>query len=302
MAALADLALWALALVCLGIAAVIVVLLYALFSWLISLLNEIPKVNIGTDWLHSTEQAVLGALGGAFGKVNHLMGASLHLLARYADDLWREIAGHANLLLDIASHIPILGGAIEALRALLHHSVAVGTGTAARVRTLEREYHGIEAQIKSLERDFSRGIGHDVLPRLKHLDREVAHIEGTTIPAIQEADKQASDAISNLYEWAKGKASLLGIGTFAAAVTGALALVGNGWLACKENPFSKSKNPCGLWANLARFMPLLGLLAVSFDFPEFVSAAEDVAGLIGDAVQSIEGQFPVVLDPLPPPQ
>src|SRR5262249_24743452 len=155
---------------------------------------------------------------------------------------------------------------------------------------------------KAIERDISRGIGDDVLPRLKTLDREISKLLHKTIPSIRAAERDADAAISDLYEWAKGKASLIGVGTFSLAVATALTALGLGWLRCSNNPFSKSKNACGLWDVLSKVLGLAGLLAVGFTFQEFVDAASEVAGGIGTFVGDLEAPFVTPLPPLPPPE
>lgn len=249
----------------------------------------------------SISRSVAHACGTIVQPVDIAVGKSLAGLAGLINRFSAVLRIHGRLIADIASFVPPFAIDLAALRALVHATVHANTGTAAQVKTLERELHGIEHQVKQLERDVSKGIGEDVLPKLRTLDREIAHIDNAELPAIRSNVGTADTAIGNLFDWIRGKADIIGAGTFVGAVTAALALVGNGWLGCKENPFSKSKTPCSLWGDLARFMPLLGLLVIAFDFEEFTDAAELLAQGIGDSVASIEGTFVASLPPLPPP-
>lgn len=296
--ALAPLIPVVIALGCLIIAGLLTVLTLAL----INVLKDAPVIG---GWIANKavaiEQGISGAIGRALSGVDGLIGGAIHHLAHYADNLWGEVREQARVLEALASSFAAtanVGSVVRDLTRGLHRAVHYLGG---QVGTLARDFKGIEHRVKTLERDISKGIGHDVLPRLRSLDKEVAKIENSTIPAIRQAEAEAASSISNLYDWIKGKADIAGVGYFAAAVTAVLALVGNGWLACKENPFSKSNTPCNLWADFARFLPFLGLLALAFDFPEFVKAAELVAEEIGPSVSRIEGTFVTSLDPLPPP-
>lgn len=275
----------------------------AIFDPLIAVVGKIPFLGdaIGSA-LSAMAQAIDNALGTAYNKIDALIGKSWHLLAEQMNWLWEEIQRHANLLEIASPLIAELVNAYHAIRSLAHTAAHEISHVGGLLRTLEQEFHGIEHRVKTLEREIAHGIGHDLRIGLKKTEKEVAHLENDVIPAIRTAEADAANAISNLYDWVRGKADIIGAGTLAAAVTAALAVIGNGWLACKENPFSKSKNPCGLWADLAQFLPLIGLLAIAFDFPEFVNAAETVAEAIGGAVGGIEGTFALSLPPLPPPE
>jgi hypothetical protein len=277
-------------------------LLAAMFDPFISVLAHIPLFGgFSADFLKKMEQDIDNKLGSIEHGIDALMGASFHRFVELNEWLWREFKKHTLIGQLLSAEYSALTHAYEYLRGLAHRAVAVAESIPHSVRQLEREYHGIEHRVKTIEREIAHGIGDDVLPRLKTLDREIDRLEHKTIPAIRAAERDAEAAISDLYEWAKGKASLLGVGTFSLAVAAALAALGLGWLRCSNNPFSKSKAPCSLWDDLAKLLGLAGLLAIAFDFQEFVDAAETVASGIGGAVTSIEGTFPLALPPLPPP-
>jgi len=299
--ALADFGVWAIALVCLGIAFLAVVLIYAIGTLVIDILNKIPTVNIGTGWLDSLVQSVTHALGVAFHKMDAFMGWQLHNLADLIEWLWKEFRNHAVLIAEIASGVYFIALAYRELKALVHRLTTTHDGTAARVKTLEREYKGIEAQVKQLEREY-RGIDETGLrKKLNAIGNEVDTIRTQTIPAIQsEAGAAQGDVIS--------LGGLFGVSfpipsktTLATVGAGILTALGLNWLRCNSNPFNGNKNACSLWSDLAKFLPSLAFLAIAFDFHAFVDAAETVAEGIGTAVGDIEGTFALELPPLPPP-
>ena len=250
---------------------------------------------------HAIAQSVADACGLVFGPVDKLIGNSLHGLAELVSRLANVIRTHAQVLADTAALVLGLSLAFNAVKSLAHDLEKRWHGIEAGVKSLTREFRGIEHRVKALERELTKGIGHDLRISVAGLEHEVFKVERPAIRSLRHAEADAQSAIENLYDWLRGKADIVGLGTLAGVIAAAIAAVGNGWLGCKENPFSSSDNPCGLWANLARFLPFLGLLAIGFDFPEFVQAAETVAQGIGDAVGKIEGTFALELEPLPPP-
>lgn len=276
---------------------------------IVSILNSVaqlvaPIPGIGgtlAKAINACAAPITGVLGSAERGIDAHIGGSLHALAQFMNMLWQQIVSTALAPLQLAELVAKLVYAHSGLRSLVHSIEATVHGIGHGAKSLERKFHGIDARLRTLEREY---LGIDVThvgKRLGKVEQDIANIAGQTIPAIQKADQQASSAIADLYNWVKGVGSIAGVGTIAAVVAAAVAAIGNGWLACKENPFSSSKNPCSLWGDLARFMPLLGLLALAFDFPAFVTVAEDVASGIGSAVSSIEGSFSIALPPLPPP-
>lgn len=278
-------------------------LLTALFGGIASLVGHIPFVGGAvSDAVHSTNQAVANALGSVESGLDSLIGASFHRLAELNLWLWREFKRHAGLLNIVADEIRLLSFAYAHLHGLAHRALAFAESIPHRLHQVERKYYGIEHRVRTVERTIEHGIGHDVLPRIKSLDHELSHLEEKVIPSIRAAERDAAAAISDLYAWARGKASLLGVGTFTLAVATALTALGLGWLRCSSNPFTKSKNPCGLWSVLEKVLGLAGLLAVGFNFQEFVDAASEVAGGIGTFVGDLEAPFVAPLPPLPPPQ
>lgn len=293
MVALAELAPWAIAIICLGLAYIITVFVIALLGWLIDLLNLIPTVNIGTGFLHTVEQAVTNGFGTAFGWVDHQLGASIHYLARFMDWLWREIAGNAAALAMIASLSLPFAVAIAALRALLNHTVRHTTTQAARVEALQDRLHGIDRQLRTLEREY-HGIDQvHVGKRLGQIEAEIGAIESQTIPAIQQAQNDAQSAIDNLYEWAKGKASLLGIGTFTTAIAAALGLSSLAGFLCNEFRNILGRGCSGLWGGLDN---LLGWLVDLFFITELCEVIPLLETAYGDVAAPAVGALTAAIN------
>ena len=266
-------------------------------------LNGLPVVGGAIAKLdHAISQSLSNACGQIVHPVDIAVGGSLAGIASLVNKCSGFIRRHARLLEDASGLIAALAFAYHGIRSLAHELHGRFAGIESGVKTLEREFHGIEHRVKTLERDLTKGIGHDLRTSVHDLTREVGHIEHSALPAIRAADAQADTAISNLYAWARGKADLIGIGTFAGAVALALTALGLDWLKCKENPFRNNAKACGLWSVLGRVLGLAAFLTIAFDFQEFVDASEQVAQFVGKAVGELEGSFPVALPPLPPPK
>lgn len=274
----------------------------AILGPIIRLLQSIPAIG-GTlaSPLQAVETAIVNACYSIEHGVDSLIGSSWHATARLADWLWREIRSHAGVIAQSASVIGLLIAAYRGLKALVHHFTRVTHAVGAGVKTLEREYRGIEHRVKALERDITKGIGHDLRIRVKALERELGSVESQVIPDIRSIANTAENDVTALGKWVRDNALIAGTTAVVGAVAWALSRLGLDWLRCNSNPFKGNKNACGLWKVLGDVLALAGFLTLAFDFPEFVSAAETVASGIGSAVASIEGTFAPSLPPLPPP-
>lgn len=265
-------------------------LIAALFGWLISLLESIPAIggSLAAPF-HAIEQAVANALGSAEHAIDHVIGASYHLLARWTDWLWKEVRGHAVLIAEVVTGIYPLVVAYHALRSLAHLLERGWRGIDAGVKTLHREVDVLARRVRSLEHEVANGIGNDLRVGLNTVEREVHSIETGTIPAIQQAERDAQAAIDNLYEWAKGKAALLGVGTFTTAVTAVLAAVGLDWIACRGRNSVNGKSGCGLWNDLENVLGIAIVTGLALDLPALIGEAQKVTPGIIDEIEKLAG-------------
>lgn len=281
---LAPLSPFVAALVALGLAALLTLLTLATVRFL----SQAPGIG---PWIANkvtdAEHAVAHALSEAFAGIDSFIGGCIHTGARFLDHLWNVATGTAHALLQTAEALARLTGAVGAAHSLARHAAQVVHGIDRLQRTLEREFHGIEHRVRAVEHDLTRGIGHDLRLGLRTLRKELHDVRTKTIPGIQSDVRTAEGEITNLYDWARGKASLLGIGTFAAAVAAVLAKIGNGWLGCKENPFARSTNPCGLWSDLADLLGLATIAIAAADFQELVKEAQSLERDVTVAIKTL---------------
>jgi hypothetical protein len=293
-------------------------LLAAMFDPFISVLSHIPLFGgFSADFLRTIEQDIDNHLGDIEHGIDALMGASWHRFAELNEWLWRELKQHTAIGQLLAWEVKQLAHAYSFVRNSVHDLAGLHTWVNSRLKGLEREYNGIEHRVKSIERELSHGIGDDVLPRLKTLDREIGRLEHKVIPGLRAAEREADAAISDLYEWAKGKASLLGVGTFALAVATALEALGLGGLRCPQFSNLLRKYGCGLGTLLDGIIGLLGALFVVESVCTFLPYIEDAFGAVVGPIVNLLTEVPLgacetppkgwaVLDvaagPVPPPQ
>jgi hypothetical protein len=269
-------------------------LLAATLGKLIALISHVPFIGgIGADFLHTIEQDIDNKLGGIEHGIDALMGASFHRFAELNDWLWREFKRYTIVGQLAAWEIKALSYAYHHIHNLAHDAHAIAEGIRHPIRELERRYHGIDVRVRTIEREIDHGIGDDVLPRLKTLDREVGRLEHKVIPSIRAAEREADAAISDLYEWAKGKASLLGVGTFALAVAAALEALGLGGLRCPQFGSLLRKYGCGLGTLLDGIIGLLGALFVVESVCTFLPIIEDAFGAVVGPIVNLLTEVPL---------
>lgn len=223
----------------------------AFFGAANSAVGWIPYLGkVATRSLTSIEQKIVSFMSQAAASTDAKMGAALHELARVVDWLGAEIRRHANLLVVIAGLLagqPGIALIEQGLANLLRHSkVAQATAN-----------HALKTAI-ALPRTVARGIGEDVLPRIKSLEREAGHIIGIDIPGIRAGEARLYRGIDDLRKWVTRHALEAGTLATTAAVAWALARLGSSWIRC-SNWNRIGKTVCGLPGNWIE--DLLGLVA-----------------------------------------
>lgn len=300
-----DLSVYAIAIVCLALAWLLSKIIIALLSWVAKALNTISLGLIGDGWIGDVSQAVANALGDAFGWVNAQLGASLHAAARFFEWLWHEIVAANHLIVQLAEGQVTFSHAVAALRGILHEVKAGSHVAQSRVKTLEHEYHGIDQRVGRVEHELYQGIGHDLRIGLKQTEEKVAHLQDGVIPSIEQAEQDAASAISNLYDWVKGKASIIGVGTISVAVAAALDTLGLGNLRCPGFLNNLNRRGCGLWNGLEDLLGLFVDLFVIADLCEVIplleTAYEDVAAPAVHLLTEAIDAMPCAAGHQPPP-
>src|SRR6185437_14281674 len=164
-----------------------------------ALFRTIPVVG---TYIAGAADAVAQAVTNAVGTLEHgidsLIGASWHLLARFTDKLWGEIESHSLVIKELASLVSRLAHLYHYVRSVASHAVSTVEHVPANLRTLSRDYTRLAHRVKALERELGHGIGEDVLPRIKSLDRELTHLEHKVIPKIRAEAQAAENEVGQL--------------------------------------------------------------------------------------------------------
>lgn len=274
--ALAPLAPFLAALVALGLAA----LLTALVLAMIRFLGTAPLIG---SWIagkaHQAERAISGGLGGALSGIDSFIAGTIHNMARRVEAVAWAIQDAAQAALHAAETLNPVAIAAHVARQVAHAIAQTLHGIEHGIRTIEREFKGIEHGLKRLERDLARGIGHDLRITVKALERDLNHVRRKVIPSIRGDVRTAEGEIGHLYDWAKGKASLLGVGTFAMAVAAALSTLGLGAIRCSNLGNMFKSRGCGLWNGLE---DLLGLFVDVLVFTNVCAILDFVSPFVSE--------------------
>lgn len=262
----------------------------ALLGPLISVLHSIPVIGGAlASPIEATYQAVDNACGVIVQKCEALVGASFHVLAKLMDWLWRITVEQASALLHIAKIVGDHVAGITGLSALVHRLEKVWHGIEHGVKTLTKEYHGIDRRLHKLEHELAAGIGNDVRLEVASLDRELHKLRTKVIPKIESEAQTAEADVTALGQYVKDHYLSSATADVEAAVAVGLAALGLGGLRCDSNPWKNNRNACGLWGDLADLLGLALALGFALDFETFVHDAQAAIEATVGAVEAFVG-------------
>lgn len=237
----------------------------------------------------SAAQAITNAAGSLENGIDHLIGASWHALAGLTDSLWNEIKAHSGILAQYGGTLGRLLNFVLHLKALAGHAAHSATHGLSRIAGIERELGRLEKREKALAHEVAKGIGDDVLPRIKSLDKALHNITHKVIPGLRSDVAAAEGDVTALGEYVRAHYLANTEDAIAAATAVGLAALGLGGLRCDSNPFKNNRNACGLWGDLST---LLGLAAIPLEIASIYALIETaqeitptVTGLASDLLQ-----------------
>lgn len=266
------------ALLALGVCLLVVAFSKAFFGVAGTLLGKLPVVG---GWLdataHHIEQRITNVFGGFAVKLEGVVGASWHGMARIVDKIGHEIAAHAGLLATLATGLPGFGTVITVYR-----EIQKARALATRVlHLLQGIGHDIAPRVKVIE----RGIGEDVLPRVKGLEREVGRVITHDIPGLRAGERAAEREISNLWRWTRHHPLAAGTAAFSAAVALALAKLGLSWIRCPTANQVFKKRGCNMWTDLDGLLAAAVGVAASLSLVELAKAEQEIVGDLSTVVR-----------------
>lgn len=238
----------------------------------------------------SMAKAVTSACGALMGGIEGLVGAGLHLLARYLDKWLEQFVTHASLILHLAQVVGHVLGRVTGISGLVHQFTKVLHTVLHRFVAIGRELFHVERLVKRLEHDLAKGIGEDVLPRIKSLDRELHKVEHKVIPALEADVATATNDVTALRKWIADNVPIPGTQAFVGAIAVALGLLGLGGLRCDNLLGSLRNRGCGLWQGLEDILGLLFDAVIVADLcamlPELERLFAEFEGPVVDLIAS----------------
>lgn len=258
-----------------------------------SILNGVPWIGGKlSDAVKSMSQAITNACGTLMAGAESLVGAGLHLIARYLDRWLSEFVAHAGVIAHLARIVGDAIYSVSGLRALVHGLERAFHGIEQGVRDLTREFHGIEAQVRKIERELAQGIGNDLRTRFDALYKEWESFKTGELRALEGDVAAIPGDIANAEDWVSKNFVTLSKAGLVAAVTAALGFMGLGGLSCNNFKNLLSKYACGLGSLLDG---LLGLMIAGIA----LEAVCDFLPLIEEAFGAVVGPITHMLTEVP---
>jgi hypothetical protein len=242
----------------------------ALFGAAGGIIGKVPIVGARVaGQLGAVEQRINNYMSQAVATCDRQIGAGFHALARLVDWLGRELNSHANMISLLASlligrtPVEVARKLIAELRRLLHGTHATASHAVTRIVRIEKVVRA--------------GIGNDVLPQIRSLDRELGQVVTGDLPAIRATEAKLGRELGSLSRWAHQHITALTGAALVAPVAVALARLGGTWIRC-ENWKGIGRSVCALPASLLAelFSDAIEAFIVA-DLCDFVTLAGAVA-------------------------
>jgi len=225
------------------------------------------------------QQAVTNAIGVAVNYTTNRVGAAWHELARVVEWVGREIRNNASMAFVLASLIAgtLPAAALYELIKRLKGELKVVKGTVAHAAAAAG---AVPAQV-------AHGIGEDVLPRTKALDRKIGVVIPGAIRAAEQAIGRTARQVRSLWKRI-GRLERLVLGAAAAGVVGyALTHLGSTWIRCR-NWNRLGREVCRTpFDDIDALLGLLAATAVTLEFRELVKLAQELEHGVAEGLQEL---------------
>jgi hypothetical protein len=260
------------------------------------IMDKLSSILAGVPWVggklsdavKSMAKAISGAAGRLEGGIDHLVGAAWHQLARYIDKLWTEFVTHAHVIQQLAGMVGTLAHGVAGIRSLVHGATRALHVVLHRFVEIGRELHGIEHGLKRLERDLTKGIGHDLRIGLRDLRKEVRGIDHTVTTTIPQAIEGVGADVIALGHFIGVKAGTKYREWVQGIVLAGLAALGLQGLVSRCNPLKDNPNPCAWWNDLSA---LLGLATATLAALEFEALIKEMQAIEHDVTVAAKDVF-----------
>ena len=199
--------------------------------------------------------------------------AGLHAVAQLVDDAAGVIKQQSAIIATLAQAIAGTATASD-LR-------GIEAGLTKRVGNAEAQARGIGADVLPRIKAAEGAISADVLPKIASLDAELNRTLHKDLPRINARVNSAEGSIGHLWSWVRAHTVDVAAIAFAGAVAVALGRLGGGWIRCR-NWNRLGKSVCSL-----PFQLLEELLSAAIDVLLIADVCQITKVMIGVAESSI---------------
>ena len=262
----------------LGFCLLVVVVTKAFFGVTGTLLGKLPVIGGWIDsTAHSIEQRITHTFGGYIVAIEGIIGAAWHSTARLFDHLGREIASHANLLALIAD---LLSGKVG-----VHDFVTFWHDLQRLIHGASRQVQATIHRVEALAHRLEHGIGADVLPRIRSLDRRLDHVIDHDIAGLRSRARVLEREYEHLNKWIRSHPWTVVTGAFVGAVAVALSRLGLDWIRCPTAKNVFNKRGCNMWSDLDGLLTAALAVAATMSLVDLAKAEQEVVGDISTVVR-----------------
>lgn len=271
-------------------------------------LDHLSAILAGLPWAGSFLSSQVGKMASAIsraagnleGGIDSAIGGAWHALANYLHKALDQFVAHSALIVKLAELVGSGIYAVSGLRGIVRAISHVAHAAYSGVKTLEREYHGIEHRVRTIEREIGAGIGNDVRAEVAGLEKAFTGLEKATIPKLRERTKTAEGKVTQLENFIGAIPGTRYLDWAAGIVAAGLGASLFNLFKCPTFLGKTLGRGCGLWNALE---DVLGLLADAIIFTDlcqipvwvneiFGPIEGFVVGLISDAANAACAQPP----------
>lgn len=229
-------------------------------------------------------EAITNACGVIFGGLEHIVGGFFHGLAVALNFTWQIMREGNVVLAHIANVVGDTLYRVTGLHALVRTAERILHTVLHRFVKILRELYNQGLRIKSLEQDWTKGIGHDLIIAEGLLQSEWNTFTTKVLPDLAAGVADIPGELADLKTWVTDNFLANTSDALKAAGIAILAALGLNWLRCDSNLVNKSKNQCG---NMGDLSTLLGLFTAAFALANLETIVKEVQKIEVDAVKAM---------------
>ena len=196
--------------------------------------------------------------------------AGLHDAARLTDDT-------ADVIRTQGAIIAGLAGAISGTATSAEVAGAI-SGLTKRVGNAEAQAKGIGADVLPRLKHLEKQISSDVLPKIRSLDKEINKDIAREKARARGVEKGLAGDIGKLWDWTRTHPWTVVTDAFVGAVAVAISRLGLDWIKCNSARNFFNRRGCNAWNDLDSLLAAALAVAASMSLVELAKAEQEVIG------------------------